>query len=57
MVYYALGRTDGIFKDPNILMDILNRHGVKATLHYSEGGHEWSNWRSYFNNFVQLVFR
>jgi S-formylglutathione hydrolase FrmB len=37
-------------------MDILNRHGVKATLNYSGGGHEWSNWRSYFNNFVQLAF-
>ncbi|MGH9661077.1 MAG: esterase [Bryobacteraceae bacterium] len=39
------------------LAEVLNKRGIRHTLHVSGGGHTWINWRRYLHDYAQLLFR
>jgi enterochelin esterase-like enzyme len=39
------------------LSQVLKRHGIDREVHESQGGHTWINWRRYFYDFSQRLFR
>ena len=39
------------------LSGVLKRHGIRHEFHETEGGHTWINWRRYFCDLAQRLFR
>jgi enterochelin esterase family protein len=58
LVYYAYGRQDPVVAaNSKQLKDTLEKYGIKFTLHETDGGHTWINWRQYLNDFAPRLFR
>ena len=57
LVYYAYGRQDFVAARAGELKGTLNKYAIKFTLHETEGGHTWINWREYLNDFSQRLFK
>jgi enterochelin esterase-like enzyme len=53
----TVGDKDFTFAGAKNLAEMLTRHGIKNELHVSGGGHTWTNWRRYLNDYAQLLFR
>jgi enterochelin esterase-like enzyme len=58
LFWIAVGEKDALV-GPNAhqLDELLTAKGIKHEFHVSEGGHTWINWRHYFYDCVQLIFR
>ena len=57
LVYYAYGRQDPIVRNSAQLKSTLKKYDIKLTLHETDGGHTWINWREYLNDFAPRLFR
>jgi enterochelin esterase-like enzyme len=57
LVYYAYGREDFVVRNADQLKGTLNKYGIKLTLHETDGGHTWINWREYLNDFATYLFQ
>lgn len=57
LVYYAYGSADPVVRNPDQLKNTLSKYGIKLTLHETDGGHTWINWRGYLNDFAPRLFR
>jgi len=55
--YWGWGRTDFARPGAVQMTDYLKGQGVKLTTVESPGGHDWRNWRLYFNEFAPLLFK
>jgi len=54
----SVGREDvGPVDRAKDLSSLLSQRGITNQLHVSSGRHDWINWRRYFKDFVQALFR
>jgi enterochelin esterase family protein len=57
LVYYAIGKEDFLYRTAAPTRAILDKHHIKYVYHESGGGHTWTNWRDYLNDFAPRLFR
>jgi len=56
-VFYAIGKDDFVIKMAPPLRKIMDDYKIKYTYVESGGGHTWTNWRDYLEQFAPLLFR
>lgn len=56
-VYFAMGKADFLYPAVAPTRAMMDRYGIAYQYRESEGGHVWSNWRSYLQEFAQLLFK
>ena len=57
LYWIAIGKTDFLYKSVTDFRNKLDRSGFKYTYVESDGGHTWSNWRTYLTDFVPQLFK
>ncbi|MDR6464796.1 enterochelin esterase-like enzyme [Chryseobacterium sediminis] len=55
LYWIAIGKTDFLYKNVTEYREKLDRMNFKYQYVESEGGHTWSNWRTYLNDFLPPV--
>lgn len=53
----SIGDKDFLLERSKNLEELLKKHGIKYESHISGGGHTWSNWRHYLNDFAPRLFQ
>jgi enterochelin esterase family protein len=56
LVWFATGKDDFLIEMSRKTVEMLKAHGFAVTYVESEGGHTWTNWRQYLNDFAPLLF-
>lgn len=56
-VYFAMGKADFLHTAVAPTRAMLDRYGIRYTYAESEGGHTWLNWRTYLQNYAQMIFK
>lgn len=57
LVWYAMGKTDFLHGTVAPTRAVFDKYGIRHDYVESEGGHVWSNWRSYLDQFAPKLFR
>ena len=57
LYWIACGDSDFLIESARSLDATLTRLGMKHTFFVNSGGHTWTNWRIYLNNFAPLLFK
>lgn len=57
LYWVACGTDDFLWESAQNLDAALTRNGLEHTFRVTSGGHTWSNWRIYLNEFAQLLFK
>ena len=57
LVYYAVGRDDFLYRSIAPTRAMLAKYGIKDVYNESGGGHTWTNWRKYLEDFAPRLFR
>lgn len=57
LYWIACGDSDFLIEQARTLDATLTRLGMKHTFFVNSGGHTWTNWRIYLNNFAPLLFK
>ena len=57
LYWVACGTDDFVWESAKRLDAALTRNGLEHTFRVTSGGHTWSNWRIYLNEFAQLLFK
>jgi len=57
LYWIAIGKTDFLYKNVSEYRQNLDKMDFKYQYIESEGGHTWSNWRTYLNDFVPQLFK
>lgn len=57
LYFLACGDSDFLIEPARLLDKTLTENGLKHTFFVNSGGHIWSNWRIYLNNFAPLLFK
>ena len=57
LYFLACGTSDFLYEGSQTLDATLTKNGLDHIFFQSEGGHTWSNWRIYLNNFAPLLFK
>lgn len=57
LYFLACGDADFLIESAKTLDKTLTKNGLKHTFFVTSGGHTWSNWRIYLNNFAPLLFK
>ena len=57
LYWIAIGKEDQHMNNNKLLMERLDKDGLKYTYHESSRGHIWSNWRQYTLQFVPQLFK
>lgn len=57
LYWIAIGKTDFLYKNVEEYRQKLDKMKFKYQYVESEGGHTWSNWRMYLNEFVPQLFK
>lgn len=57
LYWIAIGKTDFLYEEVKDYRAKLDEMQFKYIYHESEGGHTWSNWRSYMLDFVPQLFQ
>ena len=57
LYWIAIGKTDFLYKNVEEYRQKLDKMNFKYQYVESEGGHTWSNWRTYLNEFVPQLFK
>ncbi|HEX2977103.1 MAG TPA: alpha/beta hydrolase-fold protein, partial [Bacteroidales bacterium] len=57
LYFLACGDSDFLIESAKTLDATLTRNGLKHTFFVNGGGHTWSNWRIYLNNFAPQLFK
>lgn len=57
LYWIGIGKTDFLFKEVADYRSKVDKWDMKYIYHETEGGHTWSNWRSYLSEFVPLLFK
>lgn len=55
--WFAIGDEDFLLDTATASVDMFRQHGFEVDYHESGGGHTWTNWREYLNEFAQQLFR
>ena len=56
-VFYGFGRDDFLYAMSAPTRKLMDDYHIRYIYRESGGGHDWSNWRDYLNEFVPLLFR
>jgi enterochelin esterase family protein len=57
LYWIGIGKDDFLYKNVTDYRAKLDQLGMKYTYYESEGGHTWTNWRTYLTEFAQLLFK
>lgn len=57
LLWIAIGKDDFLLARNEAFRGWLTENHVAFTYELSDGGHEWTNWRNYLEEFLQLTFR
>jgi enterochelin esterase family protein len=57
LLWIACGTEDNAMRGAEQLAAILDKHGIKHTLHKTEGAHTWRVWRRYLGELTPMLFR
>ncbi len=57
LLWIAIGQDDFLLKRNDEFRAWLQQNEVPFTYKQTAGGHEWTNWREYLEDFLQLTFR
>ena len=57
LYYIAIGKTDFLKAANDGMLKYMDEHGYPYEYVETEGGHIWRNWRTYFIDFSQKVFK
>lgn len=58
LFWIAVGKGDVLaYRNTQAMLEMFREHKIRFTYHESSGGHTWSNWRHYLNQFAPLLFR
>lgn len=57
LYFLACGDSDFLIEPARLLDKTLTENGLKHTFFVNSGGHTWSNWRIYLNQFAPLLFK
>jgi enterochelin esterase-like enzyme len=57
LYWIGIGKTDFLYQSVTDFRNKLDKNNFKYIYVESEGGHTWSNWRTYLNDFVQQLFK
>lgn len=57
LYWIAIGKTDFLYKDVTDYRSKLDNMGARYIYVETEGGHTWSNWRTYLSEFLPLLFK
>ncbi|UPQ76260.1 alpha/beta hydrolase-fold protein [Chryseobacterium nepalense] len=57
LYWIGIGKTDFLYKNVSDYRQKLDKMNFKYQYVESEGGHTWSNWRTYLNEFVPQLFK
>jgi len=57
LYWIGMGKTDFLYKSGEEYRAKLDKLGMKYIYRESEGGHTWTNWRTYLSEFVPLLFK
>jgi enterochelin esterase family protein len=56
LFWFSTGKDDGLIATSKATVDLLQKHGFKATFEESAGAHTWINWRNYLDEFAGKLF-
>ncbi|MCY1247567.1 hypothetical protein D9M72_609120 [compost metagenome] len=57
LYWIGIGKTDFLYQSVTDFRNKLDKNNFKYIYVESEGGHTWSNWRTYLNDFVPQLFK
>ena len=57
LYWVGCGTDDFVWDSAKRLDEALTKNGLQHTFHVTGGGHTWSNWRIYLNEFATLLFK
>lgn len=57
LYYIGMGKTDFLKAGCDALRQYMDQKGYPYTYRETEGGHIWRNWRTYFMEFSQKIFK
>lgn len=57
LYWLAAGTSDFAYAGASTLDKILTENGMEHTFFTKDGGHTWSNWRIFLNEFLPLLFK
>lgn len=57
LYWIGIGKTDFLYNDVQAYRARLDKLEARYTYVESEGGHTWSNWRTYLSEFLPLLFK
>ena len=57
LYYIAIGKTDFLKQGNDEMLKYMDEHGYPYFYRETEGGHIWRNWRTYFIEFSQKIFK
>jgi enterochelin esterase family protein len=55
--WFAIGSDDFLLDTATASIAMFREHGFDVAYHESAGGHTWTNWREYLNDFAPKLFR
>jgi enterochelin esterase family protein len=57
LLWFAAGADDQLLPIAKSTADLLKQHGFNPVFVQSAGGHFWTNWREYLNEFAPKLFK
>ncbi len=57
LFWIEIGKDDFVMDANKKTMALLDKHQIKYQYKETAGGHTWTNWRQYLNEYVPLLFR
>ena len=57
LFWFRTGRDDFLLQRTRSTVELLQKDAFNITFTESPGGHTWTNWREYLNEFAPLLFR
>ncbi|MDZ7316333.1 MAG: alpha/beta hydrolase-fold protein [candidate division KSB1 bacterium] len=57
VMWFATGVDDFLLEVSRATVELMRKYGFEVTYKETAGGHTWSNWREYLNEFAQLLFK
>ena len=56
LLWFATGSEDFLLDTTKSSVDMLKKHGFSPIFKETGGGHTWTNWRYYLNEFAPQLF-
>jgi enterochelin esterase family protein len=57
LFWVGIGKNDFVMDANKKTLALLDKHNIKYQYKETEGGHTWTNWRQYLNEYAQMLFK